>query len=62
MAFRWPVSEQRHAVEDRLDLRPAFYYVVVALDERGLITDRYQSISVDVERPTLPSAGARVDH
>ena len=39
--------------EDRLDLPPGrFYYVVVALDERGLITDRYQSISVDVERVT----------
>jgi len=39
--------------EDRLDLQPGrFHYVVVALDERGLITDRYQSISVDVERVT----------
>ena len=35
------------------DLQPGrFYYVVVALDEQGLITDRYQSISVDVERVT----------
>lgn len=39
--------------EDRLDLQPdRFYYVVVALDGRGLITDRYQSIPVDIERVT----------
>ena len=39
--------------EDRLDLQPGrFYYVVVALDERGLTTDRYQSIPVDIDRVT----------
>ena len=39
--------------EDRLDLQPGrFHYVIVALDERGLTTDRYQSISVKIDRVT----------
>lgn len=44
--------------EDRLDLRPGYYYYsVVALAENGAITGNYQTLGVDVQRvTTLPEA------
>lgn len=39
--------------EDRLDLQPgSYFYTVVALGERGEVTDVYESLEVDIERVT----------
>lgn len=42
--------------EDRLDLRPGYYYYsIVALAENGTITGSYQTLGVDVQRVTTLS-------
>ncbi len=57
MAFGIPLAEyfDNNIVthEDRLDVRPdTYFYSVVALDDRGQVTDNFQTIEVEVERVT----------
>ncbi len=53
-AFGLPLKETPLTVrwfEDRLDLRPVtYYYTIVALDEQGIETDQYQTISSKASR------------
>lgn len=55
LAFGLPIidftSSGAGFYEDRLDLRPdTYYYTLVALDEFGALSDRYETLEVEVRR------------